>query len=36
MDNKEEPVFPSWTRRMLRSKAFWITVGIVITIALFD
>ena len=33
---KEEPVFPIWTRKMLKSKAFWITVGIVITIALID
>ncbi len=36
MENKEEPVFPVWTRKMLKNKAFWITVGIIITIALID
>ena len=33
---KEEPVFPNWVKKMLKSKAFWITVGIVIAIALID
>ena len=36
MENKEEPVFPKWVKKILRSKVFWITAGIIITIALLD